>query len=271
MAIVYQYCNTSAFMSIMSKKTFWLTPTNHMNDYKEVKYVWDVYNDVINGDGVKFVDDYALDMLKRICRAQHEVSLISCFSYYPDILSQWRAYSSNGEGFSIGIDTSRLDIKIIEERYTTEGVHSLFLAPVKYVSEDEIKDNIFENIRFFNERYKESAVKHISAFSDFMRELAESTKGKAFSEEKEIRIIYQGTISNSDDGIPEVLPKGLPVKYRMSGQKIIPYCELEIPIDAFREVYVGPRNTSEISDIKMFLQTHGLSHVEIKQSNASYR
>lgn len=242
-----------------------------MNDYKEVKYVWDIYNEVINGDGVEFVDNHALDMLKRINRAQYEVSLISCFSYYPDILSQWRAYSSNGEGFSIGIDTSRLDIKIIEDRYTSEEVHSLFLAPVKYVSENEIKDNIFENIRLFNEVYKESPAKNIASFSNYMRELAESTKGKAFSEEQEIRIIYQGIVLNSDAGVPEFLPKGFPVKYRMSGQKIIPYCELEIPIDAFSEVYLGPRNTSEISDIKMFLQTHGLSHVEIKQSNASYR
>lgn len=271
MGIVYQYCDTAAFMSIMERKVFWLTPTNHMNDYNEVKYVWDVFNKVVHEGKAKFVDEHALDMINKFTTPNRYTTFISCFSDCPDILSQWRAYASNGDGFSIGIETSQLNINSIEDRHVKEGIHTLFLSPVNYLSEKDLEGVIINNINKFNESHQGVTLGHIASFSEFMRGLAETTKGSAFSEEKEIRIVYQGAIYKSDSGSHEVLPKGWPLKYRVSGQKIIPYCELEIPSGAFCEVYLGPRNTSQINDVKMFLESQGLSHVEIKTSTASYR
>lgn len=210
-----------------------------------------------------------------------------CISEKPDLLSQWRGYADDGQGFSIGFTKEYLK----ELANTKEdGGENFYMAKVLYEPDeheaalkpvyDEIKKlidsgalkrpiNSILGMVCGEEKMKELCDAHQQSFKTLWLKAAEMfpkvhlLKNKAFSEEAEWRLV-------------SYLPrKGVnSVLFRAAGDRLIPYREFKLkPLSnkSIVEVYIGPKNITPNFVVEQFLAQSGFPEVLVKRSSASYR
>ena len=108
-------------------------------------------------------------------------------------------------------------------------------------------------------------------------------KNPAFSEEMEIRLLHLLNFETSNGFFKLVdnggfyfgeMVDGQEVKFRMADNLPVPYIDINFTnkstINPIKEVYVGPKNNSNLTAIAVFLETVGLGNVTVKKSVASY-
>ncbi|RVU37120.1 DUF2971 domain-containing protein [Rheinheimera riviphila] len=267
-AIVYHYCSTETFLKIIQSKTLHLSELAHTNDPQEVSLAKpiiinlreehpDILNDVI--------DPFAED------RSYFSLS----FSCNSDLLSQWRAYSSNGTGFMIGIDPEIL------KAINREMVHSeeLTFENVFYDTDayrNHLKQQVFS---YGNTKARSNNSLYLGklnsfAFQRYLIKQCGLLKDSFYKEEKELRVFR--VIKK-----PEILSESLSefhriVKYHYSKGKIIPFIELVLldsqsMSNCLKSVMHGPNNATSEIDVKNLLLANGFNNVLIERSKGSYR
>lgn len=104
---LFHYTSGDALLVIINSQIMFATESSFLNDPQEVQWgihVFQEYIDAINAN------QYPADFIEQIRKAMQEKTLDSLrffvlsLSANPDLLSQWRAYASNGEGFAVGLD-----------------------------------------------------------------------------------------------------------------------------------------------------------------------
>lgn len=214
-----------------------------------------------------------------------------CLSEYPDILSQWRGYADDGQGFSIVFTKEYLQKLGKSKEGSESGFH---LGKVKYKPDehettlrpvyDDIKEHIDSGqlkrpingpglINAMNEeQMKKRNDEHLKAIKALWYKAAKAfpivymLKNKAFSEEAEWRLVSY-LFKDSDDSDDSA-------SFRASGNKLIPYREFELKqldIKSVAEVYIGPKNITPNFVIEKFLAQNGFTDVSIKRAAATYR
>lgn len=163
-----------------------------------------------------------------------------------DLLSQWRGYCTEGNGYSIGFDIS----DEVPSNFTVQG---LFLYRCEY---DPIKQEEMIN-KFFSELIKnyleykkwdlqvELSTIYIINLYKFVS-LAAQIKHPSFHEEKEWRLI--------STPIPITNPN---IKYRQGKTTLIPYMEIKLaesnePLE-LSEIVIWPQNELTISSLEGLL------------------
>lgn len=201
----------------------------------------------------------------------HSHPTIACFSKNPDVLSQWRAYSDDGRGFSIGFESKAIismPVSLIEVLYDPE------------LQLSEMKNSLLAlyaiwkgNNGVFNDDTKGAVHLFSSALIAY--------KDPSFHEEQEIRAIHELSVEIKDDGwklIDEggvadgVDVPGQPIKFRTSGSGIVTF--LDIPFahrPAIRELWLGPRNENGPGNVIYPLTQFGHRGVSVKKSASFYR
>ena len=109
---LFHYTDAAGLHGIIRSGEFWATHVYYLNDSQEFKYaarlINEQFSDLIDrgeGDTALF-----LDRLRGTIQSNFTIwSSIAgiyavCFCTNGNLLSQWRAYSANGSGFSIGFD-----------------------------------------------------------------------------------------------------------------------------------------------------------------------
>jgi hypothetical protein len=101
------YCSNESFISIISTKEIWASEFSLSNDIMEGKWIREIFS--------KYCDEKSVSASNQNALLRHLDSLIAfsggagfCMSEDGDLLSQWRAYASNGGGVSIGFDSEYL-------------------------------------------------------------------------------------------------------------------------------------------------------------------
>ncbi|MBI9065109.1 MAG: DUF2971 domain-containing protein [Marinilabiliaceae bacterium] len=107
---VYHYCSANAFLSIINQGKIRLSNSMFSNDYKEGKILLECIQ--------KYAEEKKITpetqehfRLKTIISEMRDIALhnhVVCFSDIPDLLSQWRGYGDECNGFSIGFSTKYL-------------------------------------------------------------------------------------------------------------------------------------------------------------------
>lgn len=209
--IVYHYCDTSAFYSIIQSSSLRMTNISKSNDYDEISYCFEAFHEALKESCRDFVNEYkenGLDLYfkdirydKLVSKAVRNNSLIYyvvCFSSEYDLLSQWCEYADNGKGVSIGFDTSQM---IAANDYT----HLKFNSICYDIMSDKqnlyysIKDKLVEIKKKRGERTVFSEYENaINEFLSGMVYNAVFYKNPAFKEEKEWRLVFYpfGSIRN---------------------------------------------------------------------------
>ena len=128
-SILYHYTSQKGLLEIVNTKTIWATNIFYLNDSLEYEYGVELIQDVIdeyltnsqspparavdNSPAVKvtpeILQQIMLESMKRGISSLTRFRIYVCsFSEEGDQLSQWRGYCPNGNGFSLGFETSHL-------------------------------------------------------------------------------------------------------------------------------------------------------------------
>lgn len=285
MDTLYHYCSSSTFASIVSHKSIWLSSLSLSNDSMEGRLVSKTFERLLSQSKVGI--DEMQEIRDAITFAEDIFDGLGfCLSQKPDLLSQWRGYADDGQGFSIGFTKEYLQ-KLAKTKEDNEpgfrlnkvvyelDEHEATLMPTyieikELIDSGQLKRPVYgllsiddeEQIKKRKDEYlkstKELWLKIIKTFPN-----VHMLKSKAFSEEEEWRLVSY--LSKDPDDYSS---------FRASGNRLIPYREFKLkPLDvnSIAEVYVGPKNITPIFVLEKFLVQNGFPDVKIYRSAATYR
>lgn len=226
----YHYTSVASALAIISSRTVWLTDHRFLNDRLELR------------QGLEsFLSKIPKEQQASFSRAfqWHDLQNHHCvfsLSRSPKILSQWRAYASDGAGIALGLNRTFLEYA------------GLSLVECKYEDHDKYADELIKKHEGFIEAVHEASELY-RAENDFMKwvETQRSSfylvvedlialKNPAFAEELELRAVW---CRQSGE-----------VKMRSARDLIIPYLDAKIWPDDERasalavvipEIWLGPK------------------------------
>jgi hypothetical protein len=292
---IYHYTSLAGFKGIVESQDFWLAESDFLNDSTEIEHGIDLARQVFQSYCEQNSSPIAslLEGLTIKDKNPRPRINIACFSSARDNLSQWRAYSGDSVGISLGF--SQRDF-LPQLGYPSECQ----LVPVLYA--DEHKRALWDMFaRFFTEAYMKDSARQISvtqrdgSVRDFfptsgyeyslqtmLYQLAASCKHSAFEDEREIRLFY----TEHSDIVAEYGTSPAKVHFRPTSCFLAPYTTLSdirhvygsaqtdcSPRLSLSEVIVGPHPRSDltIASVKKFLQENGYSDIPVYPSSAPYR
>lgn len=255
MKTLYHYTSTDTLIKILTSKCIWLSNSQSLNDSKEISWGLEKISSVINS---KKINKIKPDQFRKVLKDLRISFYIFSLSSKSDSLSQWRAYANDGSGVSIGFS---FPPELSRELKTFEIAPQPTLAEVIYNEKDQ-EDIISNYINNKNESID---------LIQYLLPLIAKFKNPAFSEEHEHRI----TIVAHSFPIHQHLPENFsPIKFRERDGALISYCEypLKEPLsNIIKQVVIGPRSKVSELEMRLLLDSHNLSNVEILFSKASYR
>ena len=286
MTHLYHYCSSKTFFDIISKKEIWLSSLSLSNDSMEGKLVSRTFERIIKRENIDH--DVVRTIQLSIQRAEELFDGLGfCLSADGDLLSQWRSYANNGQGFSIGFSKEHLE-SLSNSQADNEPklrLHDVLYEPSEH---EEALRPIFEEIKtslndgklnkptfgilgkFLDENEKKTRqeeydkqVKELWLKAINMLPNLYILKNKAFSEERESRLISHLNRGKDDDSL-----------YRASENKLIPYRIVrlkELGALAISKVFIGPKNITPKPVVEKFLKQEGFDQVTVEISSATYR
>jgi hypothetical protein len=283
-AILYHYTSMDGLLGIVNSGRIRATDIRYLNDESESKQIWNALRGrlqqrLAGTSGPELAN--AREILDAI-ENRHASGVfidvfVASFSELGDSLSQWRAYSSGGIGFSIGFDPSALRIQSVTNALSGKPVSVMGrLARVRYVRADDDPsiDSVIAAIDQHASFMDDNLIKNLPgpekpSRGDLFRAVASTMapvfKNEAFSEEHEWRLI----LSKS--------PRPMPLKqFRAGKSMLIPYVEAEPTGEGsyfINEVVVGPTPHPALSKkaVESLFKSIGQPQVVVRESMAPYR
>jgi hypothetical protein len=291
--IIYHYTSIFGLISILESQSLFCTNINFLNDKREFKYGVSIIEEVIQKLKKENFENSILKIVEvRIDQIYKVERYVTCFSKQGDLLSQWRAYTNQGKGVSIGFDLHKIDSSLDKH---ISGKHIEYDQDLQLQVIEEIFRII---IVFFLERKdifdwtNQNFDNHVSyVIIDFIQEIISSYKSDSFKEEQEYRFQYviDGNMVKKEE---------VDIFFRSSDTLIIPYVKLETKYRKFlrdkengeyesagayptillknlpiKEIIIGPSLVYE--DIKFgieeLLLKHNYENVRILKSDIPYR
>lgn len=290
MPILYHYCSTAAFLSIISSHKIFASEFTLSNDLLEGRWIRQVVIDYCKEKSVDFFTTEAI--LSSIDRLVDYLGAAGiCLSEEGDLLSQWRAYSCNGSGFSIGFDQSKFGDQVSplptlnkiaydpaqQKRIIQPAMDSIVALanegagrPLTILGSAG-KTEADLSLKEENDRRYETLV-----FSLFPHLYV--LKNPAFQEEREWRSVT--IVIPPDSSAPERESEGSGwllnhMEFRALPDRIVPHTEFSLDRpdggSTISEVIIGPRNVTPIRIVEAALLHHGWNNVKVTKSKASYR
>lgn len=254
-------------MNIIARKNIWATNIHYLNDATEFAYAINL----TLGELAKKQKELPVahtefsDRLQHILYSNDKLNLyVSSFSENGDLLSQWRGYCSDSNGFSIGLNYGKI-LRLGREQ-------GFILSKCVYDEGEQkrIIGNVLDEayrklITEMNKRLiPEPIDRVISSFIHNFVDVAPFLKDPSFSEETEWRLISLRNILSSE------------LRFRVGKSMIIPYTEVNLTNDheelPIAEIIVGPASHMDLSIISLqhFLDSKNIKS-NVKCSKVPYR
>ncbi|WP_329167542.1 DUF2971 domain-containing protein (plasmid) [Streptomyces sp. NBC_01717] len=264
--VVYHYTTAAGLHGIVSNITLWASDASFLNDAQELTYSHDYLLAELQksvqwlerhraprpiGGGAGADHDELVDVFNAIiAELDQAVTLspeqlhvyVTCFCNSGDLLSQWRGYGGAG-GFALGIQAEAL--YDLSKQKAREGLF------------DKVCYGIDEGIeRGWIDRWPPNRTPQYSITNALAM-----IKHPAFREEQEWRLMIPDRGTRDD------------LRFRVGPIGLIPYLQLDLPVDAVKRVIVGPgRHIGErISGVRQLLDRFGLNDVPVEPSKAPLR
>lgn len=205
-AVLFHYTTPSGLLGILDSRKLWATHARFLNDAKELDYGLALIRDVLCSYPPGNLVAAAADHL----RSSRPAYFLACFSAVDDLLSQWRAYSRNATGYSVGFDMHHLPADHLAEVVYDPAIQD---AAVRSAVDDHLKQ-VGE--------YPEDFLR-FSLRAALLR-LAIQFKHPTFQEEREWRLIY--CLEDDHSGFDYTSWRAT---FRASDRFIVPYMEVELP------------------------------------------
>lgn len=267
----YHYCTADTFNEICTNRTLRFSSLRSMNDAGETKYGVDLlFEELSNWErrnstypAADFFVNSVRGTIKGLFETNHSLGV--CLSRNGDQLSQWRAYSNDGHGFSVGFD-----IEALNHKKTHSALEVLYDDNLQ---RQEVRASIDELFDLFRPQQDPRLI--YSSCGMVFGDL-NAHKHRAFEEEQEIRLLRAIRVDLTRRDRPvlkasDYFPENDTFKYWMKNAVPSPY--IDLPFDEsnlpIRYVFIGPRNPSTKQDIDVYLNTLGFHNVIVKKSFAS--
>lgn len=283
--IGYYYCSMSTFLNILKSKQIYLSDPLKMNDYLEIKWYLDRLNDQKSNEDefesifdmmkMRSYIDFTFEELVESLNSKGQRSIyICCFSKESDILSQWRAYAEDGKGVSIGFDLEKL--KIADNFLIREIIYENNVVQDKIENDVEIVADTISTV--LSEHEITMKEEQIDVFlHELIPELAKY-KNPAFSEEKEIRLIYcddlkfEKIIDRYGTFMEKWKSKELERDFRIvESNNITEFVKLDFDPDSIEEICIGPKCLLSKNDIRNIVKKLLGVDIDVINSKSSYR
>jgi len=280
--VLYHYCSAETLISILSNQTIRMGPVTSMNDFMEHSWLRKLAEDRVStlqmahirsvlGPPDPFAE-FLYEARMSLATLQAMIPYCACFSSDGDVLSQWRAYANDGKGFAVGFASTAISrfqhTELKQVIYDVER-HSEIIETLL----DESKSRLSEGM-------PQTAIQ-FEADGFFQQLLEPSTycKNPAFKEEKEWRIVCE-PIPVDDPHTGKTIEIGPADKSDFkvgSDGRLLHYWDVKFLKDfgtkTISEIVIGPKNPTKQDDyvLNLLLKEKEFSHVEIKESAATYR
>jgi hypothetical protein len=279
---LYHYTNTDGLLGILKSNRLWATNIFYLNDKSEITYALQLINEKLQ----QCKDSSNSPPLKVFFeRAQNSISpnsifrdfYVACFCENGDLLSQWRAYTKNGAGFSVGFTTKFIGLKehpipgfrLVKIIYDTNNQKSFIDKFIDKTS--ELLKELIEGQS--NERIYQIIPTVLMFLEDHLSEFLFTFKSNYFQEEQEWRAMISIEKMNRDHIKT--------VQFRNGNGIITPYIELDISPDYGTNIHqlpigniiLGPTLDQELTmnSLSMMLRKDNLNFVELIKSGVSLR
>jgi hypothetical protein len=104
---LFHYTSAESMLAIIKSQCMFATERSFLNDPQEFQWGISAFRDRIL---TKIAGSYSIDFIRQVEQAlESKLSddrrlFVLSLSANPDLLSQWRAYGDDGEGFALGFD-----------------------------------------------------------------------------------------------------------------------------------------------------------------------
>lgn len=300
--LLYHYTDQEGLLGILESGNIWATHVRYLNDSSEFTLGWDKSWEKL----LELVErsEYPLkDQLRRIYgrfrkvisgSPEHSMYYVWCLTddtsakvgdlrFDGDRLSQWRAYSGGGHGFSLGFDAAALEgcfstkCKVIYTLGRCEYDDTRQTSQIEALASKHLND-FLEKWKVYFEQLRDSSlsvVENLKKNSDYtiapilemyteFIQFGAFIKHRGFLEENEWRFVFVSenpsdcSFRKSRFGLTPYLPVGL---------------DFHAPLAPLRRVVVGPGPHKDewVETAKLVLAKHGISAVDVVPSDIPYR
>lgn len=253
---LYHYTSQQGLLGIIRDKQIWATNVLFLNDSQEVKYAIELVESNIGRFGEeKRLNQEELQFLTEV-RKKLEIfgtsdyqkygGIYTCsFSEKGNLLSQWRGYCPDGNGFSIGFDFNSLLGSVIEQQFFT-------LVKCEY-SENKHREmivNFLTKALDYFHRHEDIHITNYKVWDDFFA-LAPRLKHPKFEEEAEWRLI-SASRSVEDANVQFRTGKSMPVPYiKINLTASQDELNKKNRLNCIPEIYFGPTLYPHLSRIAL--------------------
>ncbi len=284
---LFHYTSAGGLLEIVQSNQIWATNLEFMNDFLEVKYAKELFMEVVQRERKATRSKLVMHFLDDTARMLDPFT--SLFSFYAisfcadggDRLSQWRAYASEGTGYSIGFRTGEL-IDAIGKYKPEAGEEQMELIEVVYRREEQqavvqgavrrICNYIEEHLAKLNARRSRRALKELpNLLCVHLFPYVFSFKASGFEEEREWRLVTW---------VPSSI-ESKKVKFRASANFTIPYLSLDLSVRGkgdeeklpISRIIQGPRVEAEVGmkSLELLIKKYGYSETEVVPSKIPFR
>mgnify|MGYP000627929681 CR=1 FL=1 len=264
--LLSHYSTLHGLSGVVSDGKIWASNVSFLNDHRELEHGIDATFAALatmQTDGPPGVWAKPLEAAEKALRAgKVPDTYAACFCESSDLLSQWRGYGGQVQGVSISFSRTKLKKALGNVAVLQKVTYCDLTARQKMKAAIEAQlgsiENIYELVGLTTD-----ADRKTDAFEAICT-LLPRFKHVGFSDEREWRFVVQGEKANT------------PVKYRVSGNVIVPYVELgpgghgSLPI---QKVTIGPGKNQDLTakSVTLFLRRHGYPDVKVVKSKVPFR
>lgn len=268
------YTNTQGLLGIIQSKTLRATNIKFLNDEHEFIHALELIKRLIKDIDPARAAPYEITFNEFREKITSKITILDestsesiftlSFSQKTDLLSQWRGYCPNNDGYCLLLDTEK-----VKNSASAKFDECHFF---QCIYDNEKKEEQLRNILnkyWLDYRNGDDKQKGISV-ENLRREillLASHFKHPAFEEESEHRIVIFLNFMPDEK-----------VKFREGRFSIIPFIEIDIKIENIKKITIGPTNRKDLAErgLKCFLETtialpYPMLDITIDKSEIPYR
>ena len=202
-AVLYHYTSMEGLLGIVQSGKIRASDSRFLNDRTDSTYLFEILRTripqrIINTTGAD--RKYYEDLLAALEKTTIFDVFVASFSEDGDSLSQWRAYSPGGIGFSIGVEPKTLRRGYVSDPFEPHFVFERF-SRVRYLSDapDTSLDEILKAAENWVELVSKAniPISPVDFTAGSLSVSAPTFKHNSFAEEREWRLILRAYFINS--------------------------------------------------------------------------
>lgn len=253
MSLIYHHTTTDGIIGILENQAIWATDIKFLNDYDEFLIgLQEITTTTERNKHSRREESYASQIVDLYNSLEENLRknllgrsvFIASFTKTRDNLRQWMSYGRPNSSYSIGFERSLLEnMPLDPQQYRSDELAYKF-GDVDYEMNSLISRSL--NFEHITKLLKKGAIEDIvrDIFNDAMFGCC-LIKRKQFSDENEARMVLQTR---------KIDMPCAQSKFRNWGGVITPYINIPIPINAIKEIIIGPninKNLAELGLIKL--------------------